>query len=119
MTVKDERTPNAVGKIILKYISAFEKLNDVRKEFDYAKEILKEKDKRRFYSNGDLNTIKHTPNKLDQVVLQYNKLLAENQSARLQLQELIKIKEEFLRYTKHFEKSAIPIEFIYNWIAFL
>ena len=44
-TIKDQKTPLAFNKIIIKYHQAFEQMIYQRKELEYAKETLKEKDK--------------------------------------------------------------------------
>jgi len=44
-TIKDQKTPLAFNKIIIKYHQAFEQLIFQRKELEYAKESLKEKEK--------------------------------------------------------------------------
>ena len=44
-TIKDQKTPLSFNKIIIKYHQAFEQMIYQRKELEYAKETLKEKDK--------------------------------------------------------------------------
>lgn len=107
-----QKPPQSIHKLIVKYHQASQQVENARKELQLAKDELKEKD--------NIRTIRHKPppsepsvkpsqDRLDQVVLQYNKILAKNTELRLQLEEMMKIKEEFMKTLKllHNERSVV------------
>lgn len=109
-----QKPPQAVHKLIARYHQAFQHLENLRHEYQSAKAEFNEKDKKRlskYRSPIPENVQKPTQDKLDQVMLQYNKILAKNVQLRLQLEEMMKVKEEFIRNLKHLqnERSHVRI----------
>lgn len=102
--IKESHTPpQEVHKLIKKYHQATQKLDSMRQELQIAKEEFNEKDKKRLTKYRSQTTeipTQQSQDKLDQVMLQYNKILAKNVQLRLQLEEMMKIKEEFIRNLK-------------------
>lgn len=108
-----QKPPQAVHKLILKYHQALQQLENMRRELQFAKEELNEKDKKRltkYRSNAVETSVKPTQDKLDQVMLQYNKILAKNVQLRLQLEEMMKVKEEFIRNLKQLQSERSQVK---------
>ena len=109
-----QKPPQAVHKLILKYHQALQQLESLRQEYQTVKSELNDKDKKRLSKNrfpsNDFST-KPTQDKLDQVMLQYNKILSKNVNLRLQLEEMMKVKEEFIRNLKQLqiERSQVRL----------
>lgn len=109
---ESQKPPLAVHKLIMKYHQALQHLENMRQEFHSAKKELYEKDKKRLikYTSPVLITsMKPTQDKLDQVMLQYNKILAKNVQLRLQLEEMMKVKEEFIRNLKQLQNERSQV----------
>lgn len=108
-----QKPPQAVHKLILKYHQALQQLENMRRELQFAKEELVDKDKKRLtkYRSHTIETsTKPTQDKLDQVMLQYNKILAKNVQLRLQLEEMMKVKEEFIRNLKQLQSERSQVK---------
>ncbi|XP_057365012.1 girdin homolog [Daphnia carinata] len=109
-----QKPPPAVHRLISKYHQALQQLEHVRQEFHFAKTELSDKEKKRSNtyrsSVTDVST-KSPQDKLDQVMLQYNKILAKNVQLRMQLEEMMKVKEEFIKNLKQLqnERSQVRI----------
>jgi chromosome segregation ATPase len=107
-----QKPPQAVHKLIQKYHQANQQLENIRQELQSAKTELHDKDKKRlnrYRSPVTETTIKPTQDKLDQVMLQYNKILAKNVQLRLQLEEMMKVKEEFIRNLKQLQNERSQV----------
>lgn len=109
-----QKPPQAIHRLIGKYHQALQQLESVRRELQSAKAELQEKDKvrlRRYAKPSPLAPLpaaeplasKPSQDRLDQVILQYNKILAKNTGIRFQLEEMMKTKEEFIRHYKQLQ----------------
>ncbi len=111
--IKDaQKPPQAIHKLIAKYHHALYQLENVRRELQSARQALKERDNLRMSRNQPITTepiVKPSQDRLDQVVLQYNKILAKNTQLRSQLEEMMKIKEEFMRSMRQLQNERNQI----------
>lgn len=109
-----QKPPAAVHRLISKYHQALQLLEHVRQDFHFAKTELNDKEKKRsskYRSSVTEVSTKSPQDKLDQVMLQYNKILAKNVQFRMQLEEMMKVKEEFIKNLKQLqnERSHVRI----------
>ena len=112
-----QKPPQAIHRLIAKYHQALDHLETACRELQLAKAELQEKDKLRLRkyirpasnsvpASGDpLVASKPSQDRLDQAILQYNKVLAKNTEMRLLLEENMKVKEEFIRHYKQLQSE--------------
>lgn len=111
-----QRPPSIVDAYISKYKSTQQQLLSLNEQLKCAREELKEKQDRLCNPHKLQNGKTAVPNIrkvengiMDHVTLQYNKILATNYKLRSQLEEMVKVKEEFIRTFKQLqiERSQI------------
>lgn len=105
-----QRPPSIVDLYISKYKSAQQQLFNLNEQLKLAKEELKDKQDRLCNPQktpepkiATMNLRKVEKGIMDHVTLQYNKILAQNYKLRSQLEEMVKVKEEFIRTFKQLQ----------------